>query len=157
VGHINWRDLLDEVLKDVTIVGGTPSLKSMTPTPGGTVLEAEDAVSNSGRRLSQIGGYTGTGYLDFSGASRRSWVEWTLDAPEAGTYVLEIRYALEGQDRHSGRVRVNGEESGDLVLWTTGGKDTWAWDRKPVVLRKGKNTIRLTIETAALVDHVNVL
>ena len=157
VGRVNWRDLLDEVLKDVTIAGGTPSLTSMAPTPGGTILEAEQAVSNSGRRLSQMSGYTGAGYLDFSGASRRNWVEWTFDAPQAGTYVLEIRYALEGHGRHPGRVRLNGEESGDLILWTTGGKDTWAWDRMPVVLRKGKNAIRLTLETAAVVDHLNIL
>ena len=157
VGRVNWRDLLDEVLKDVVIAGGTPRLTSMAPTPGGTIIEAEDAVSNSGRRLSQISGYTGTGYLDYSGASRRNWVEWTFDAPEAGTYVLEIRYALAEAGRHPGRVRINGEEAGDMILWTTGGESTWAWDRKPVVLRKGRNAIRLTIETAATIDHVNVL
>ncbi|UCF16143.1 MAG: hypothetical protein JSW59_01525, partial [Phycisphaerales bacterium] len=157
VGRVNWRDLLNEVLKDVTIAGGTPRLTSMAPTPGGMILEAEDAVSNIGRKLSQVGGYTGSGYVDFSGASLRNWVEWTFDVPQAGTYVLEIRYALEGRDRHPGRVRINGKESGDMVLWTSGGKSTWAWDRKPVVLRKGKNTIRLTIETAALIDHLNVL
>ncbi len=132
-------------------------MTSMAPTPGGTILEAEQAVSNSGRRVSQVSGYTGAGYLDFSGASRRNWVEWTFDAPEAGTYVLEIRYAVEGQGRHPGSVKVNGKDSGGLVLWTTGGKSTWAWDRKPVVLRKGKNAIRLTIETAAIIDHLNVL
>jgi hypothetical protein len=157
VGNANWRDLLDEVLKDVTIVGGTPGLTSMAPTPGGTILEAEDAVSNGGRQLSDVEGHTGRGYRDFSGASRTNWVEWIFDAPKAGTYVLEIRYALEGNGRHPGKVRINGKESGGMILWTTGGKSTWAWDRKPVVLRKGKNAIRLTIETAALIDHVNVL
>ena len=157
VGRVNWRDLFNEVLKDIRIVDGTPNLASMAPTPGGTILEAEDAVSNSGRRLSQISGYTGDGYLDYSGASRRNWVEWTFEAPDAGTYVLEIRYALAGRGRHPGKVRINGKEAGDIILWTTGGKSTWAWDRKPVVLRKGKNAIRLTIETAAIIDHVNVL
>jgi len=157
VGHANWRDLLDEVLKDVIIVGGTPKLTSMAPTPGGMILEAEDAVSNIGRKLSEVGGCTGTGYVDFSGASLRNWIEWTFDVPQAGTYVLEVRYALEGNGRHPGRLRINGKESGGMILWTTGGKNIWAWDRKPVVLRKGKNTVRLTIETAASIDHLNVL
>ncbi|NOR66676.1 MAG: carbohydrate-binding family 6 protein [Woeseiaceae bacterium] len=157
VGRVNWRDLLNEVLKDVTIAGGTPSLRSMSPTPGGTILEAEDAVSNSSRKATKSGGYTGTGYRQFNGATGGGWVAWVFDAPEAGTYVLEIRYALTGQGQYPGNVRVNGKDTGGIILWTTGGESTWAWDRKPVTLRKGKNAIKLTIENTALIDHLNVL
>ena len=129
----------------VVIAGGTPRLTSMAPTPGGTILDAEDAVSNGGRQLSDVEGHTGRGFRGFSGASRTNWVEWTFDAPKAGAYVLEIRYALEGNGRHPGKVRINGKESGGMILWTTGGKSTWAWVRKPVVLREGRNAIRLTM------------
>ena len=157
VGRVNWRNLLNEVLKDVVIAGGRPSLRSMSPTAGGTILEAEDAVSNSSRKATKGGGYTGTGYRQFNGATGGGWVAWVFDAPEAGTYVLEIRYALAGQGQYPGNVRVNGKDEGEIILWTTGGESTWAWDRKPVTLRKGKNAIRLTIENTVLIDHLNVL
>ncbi len=94
-------------------------------------------------------------------------MEWTFDAPQAGTYILEIRYTLE-QGRYPSKMTVNGNRTatgglitgqgvGDIVLWTTGGKSTWAWDRKAVVLRKGTNTIRLTPGGTPLIDHLNVL
>jgi hypothetical protein len=130
VGRCNWRNLLNEVLKDVTIAGGTPHLESMAPTPGGTILKGE---------------------------AGKGQVEWTFDAPKAGTYVLELRYAMEEQGQHPAKMTVNGKDAGDIILWTTGGKSTWAWDRKPVVLKKGKNTVRITPKGTPLIDHLNVL
>ena len=82
---------------------------------------------------------------------------WIFDAPESRTYVLELCYALAGQGQYPGNVRVNDKDLGSIILWTTGGESTWAWDRKPVALRKGKNAIRLTIENTVLIDHLNVL
>jgi hypothetical protein len=130
VGRCNWRNLLNEVLKDVTIAGGTPHLESMAPTLGGTILKGE---------------------------AGKGQVEWTFDAPKAGMYVLELRYAMEEQGQHPAKMTVNGKDAGDIILWTTGGKSTWAWDRKPVVLKKGKNTIRITPKGTPLIDHLNVL
>ena len=91
------------------------------------------------------------------GEARKGWVKWTFDATKAGTYVLELRYAMEGQGQHPAKMTINGKDAGDIILWTTGGKSTWAWDRKPVVLKKGRNTIRLASKGAALIDHLNVL
>jgi len=164
VGYCDWRDLMKEVLNDIKTAGGSVRLSSMPPTSGGTILEAETAISNGPQKAAGISAYTGTGYLDFNSAADGSWVEWTFDAPQAGTYILEIRYALE-QGRYPSKMTVNGnrrslltgEGVGDIVLWTTGGKSTWAWDRKAVVLRKGTNTIRLTPGGTPLIDHLNVL
>ncbi len=156
VGYCDWRGLMKEVLNDIKIAGGDINISSMSPTSGGTLLEAEAAVSNGPRKAAEIGGFTGTGYLDFDGAADDKWVEWTFDAPQAGAYTLEIRYALE-QGWYPAGIIVNGEGAGDIVLWTTGGKSTWAWDRKTVVLRKGKNTIRCVLQAPLLVDHLNVL
>jgi glucuronoarabinoxylan endo-1,4-beta-xylanase len=158
---------MKEVLNDIKTAGGSVRLSSMPPTSGGTILEAEMAVSNGPQKAAGSSAYTGTGYLDFNSAADGSWVEWTFDAPQAGTYILEIRYALE-QGRYPSRMTVNGNRTatgglitgqgvGDIVLWTTGGKSTWAWDRKAVVLRKGTNTIRLTPGGTPLIDHLNVL
>jgi hypothetical protein len=156
VGYCDWRALTKEVLNDIKIAGGTASLPSMSHTPSGTVLEAETTISNGPRIVASSSGFTGTGYLDFSGAADDSWVEWTFDAPQAGTYILEIRYATE-QGQYPSSVTVNGKDVGNIVLWTTGGKSTWAWDRKAVMLGKGTNTIRLTPRGHGLIDHLNVL
>jgi hypothetical protein len=147
---------MEEVLNDIKIAGGDINISSMAPTSGGVVLEAETALFKGPRRASDISGCTGTGYLDFNGAADDSRVEWTFDAPRAGAYILELRYVLE-QGRYPAGIMVNGKTAGDIVLWTTGGKSTWAWDRKTVVLRKGKNTIRLTSGGTPLIDHLNVL
>ena len=46
VGHVDWRDLFNHILNDVTIAGGRPRLPSMSPTEGGSILEAEAADSD---------------------------------------------------------------------------------------------------------------
>ena len=147
---------MKEVLNDIKIAGGSVHLSSMSPTSGGTILEAETAISNGPQKAAGSSAYTGTGYLDFNGAADDSWAEWTFDAPQAVTYILEIRYALE-QGQYPARLKVNGKSVGNIVLWSTGGESTWAWDRKVVVLRKGTNTIRLTPGGTPLIDHLNVL
>ena len=48
-------------------------------------------------------------------------------------------------------------EAGELVLWSTGGPSTWAWDRKTVTLKQGENSVQLRPSSAALIDHLNVL
>jgi hypothetical protein len=156
VGHVNWRNIFQHVLDDVTAVGGIPRLASMAATPGGTILEAEDASSSGSRRATDTSGYTGTGYLDFSGEGARDEVRWTFNAPAAGKYVLEIRYIAE-PGQHPSPLTVNDKSAGDLILWTTGGRTTWAWDRKLVALKKGNNTIDLLPRGAASIDHLNVL
>ena len=45
----------------------------------------------------------------------------------------------------------------DIILWTTGGASTWAWDRKAVTVSEGRNTIRLAPKGTVLIDHLNVL
>ncbi|UCC97027.1 MAG: hypothetical protein JSW66_14420, partial [Phycisphaerales bacterium] len=156
VGYCDWRRLFGEVLNDVTIAAGKARLASIPPTFGGTILEAEAAASQGAKKAGIVGGYTGTGYLDFSAAAQAGWVQWTFDAPKAGTYILEIRYLRE-RGRNRSPLTVNGEDAGDIILWTTGGESTWAWDRKAVTLGEGKNTIRLAPKGTLSVDHLNVL
>jgi len=159
VGYCDWRKLFKEVLNDVKIAGGSPAIShagSMSPTAGGTILEAETAVFKGPRKAINGSGHTGIGFLVFKDAADESWVQWTFDAPKAGTYILEIRYVAK-QGQYPADITVNGKDVGDIVLWTTGGESTWAWDRKPVVLKKGTNNIRLTTEGTLYIDHLNVL
>ena len=145
-----------EVLKDIKTAGGSVKLSSMTATPGGTILEAEAARFTGPKRAVAGGAHALAQCLDFGDAEDGSWVEWEFHASEAGTYILEIRYSAES-GKYPSEIVINGKDAGDIVLWTTGGKSTWAWDRKAVVLKKGKNTIRLTPTSHGYIDHLNVL
>ena len=88
--------------------------------------------------------------------------EWTYEAPEAGLYYLELRYAfgrnLWGKPL-AGLIVNEKAVAKDLILWRTGDQPTWVWDRKAVVLNKGKNTIKIAPDPAymPLIDHLNVI
>ena len=156
VGHVNWRRTFLHVLDDITAAGGVPLLPSMSPTPGGFVLEAETAFFAGAQVATNAAGYTGAGYLEFGPAAQENRVQWTFNAPEAGVFVLEVRYAVE-EGQHPAKMAINGKDAGELVLWTTGGPTTWAWDRKTVTLAKGANTIALAPTNSARIDHLNIL
>ena len=130
-------------------------MPSMAPTPGGTVLEAESANFDGGRPETEANG--GPGYVDFRDAAERNWIEWSFEAPQAGTYLLELRYAAAEPRQYRSRLRVNGADAGSIVLWPTGGESTWAWDRQPVLLDKGAHRIRLEPNGPVLIDHLNVI
>ncbi|MBN2269585.1 MAG: carbohydrate-binding protein [Sedimentisphaerales bacterium] len=156
VGYCDWRKQMTEVLNDIKIAGGSVKLSPMSATPGGTIIEAEDAVFKGPKKKVSSNVGTETGYLDFGDAANGSWVEWKFDAPKSGTYILEISYTAE-PGKYPSDLAVNGKDAGRIVLWTTGGKSTWAWDRKTVTLKKGKNAIRLTPTSRGHIDHINVL
>jgi hypothetical protein len=157
VGYCDWRHLFGHVLDDIELAGGTPRLQSMEATSGGTKLEAESAVATGLVVSSHNKGYTGNGYLGQEQPTRQATVQWTFDAPHAGTYLLELRYAMKGRGQCLCRFTVNETESFDLVCWTTGGSSVWAWDRQSVPLREGPNTIALALKGPLSIDHLNVL
>lgn len=157
-GHSNWRAFMADALLDIEKAGGEPRMASIEPTEGGTILEAEGASVTNGKTSDAASGFTGSGYVEFdqTAGSPRS-IEWTFDAPSAGVYSLEFRYALaEGQ--HPVALSVNGRSLGDVIFWSTSSSATWAWDRKTVNLTKGSNRIKLNATgVPARVDHLNVL
>jgi hypothetical protein len=157
VGYVDWRETMEEVLYDITTVGGKPELSSMRPTAGGIILEAESAITDIGEASGKVADYTGTGYLNFSDRVFGQYVEWKFEAPEGGTYLMEIRYIQNRPAEFPSRLTVNGVDSEEIVFWNTGGSSTWAWDRKPVKLRKGQNSISLFPMGRLLIDHINLL
>lgn len=80
VGHVDWRQTFYSVLYDLTIVGATPAVPAIAPTPGGTILEAEDAVAGDPQQplRTEAAGYTGRGYLEFSHTLDPRRVVWTF-------------------------------------------------------------------------------
>lgn len=158
VGHSDWRSFMKDVLHDIEIAGGTQAqFASLDVTQGGMLLEAEDAVFTNGKAAQETSGYTGSGYVDFDPETESSSITWTCEAPEAGLYTLEFRYALE-DGQYPVSVQVNGNAQGELILWNTSGDSVWAWDRKNVRLEKGKNNIRLSADRPlARLDHLNLI
>jgi hypothetical protein len=157
VGYCDWRKLMADVLADIEKAGGGPSMTSFEPTAGGTILEAESAQFTVGQATASDQGFTGTGYVDFDDATGGGTITWTFDAPAAGAYTLEFRYALPDGERPMD-LSINGQPQGEIVFWTTTGNSTWLWDRKSVELNQGSNTIMLaSTGPTPHIDHLNVL
>ncbi len=156
VGYCDWRALFDEVLHDIKIAGGQPTMPSLAPAARGTRIEAETAASHGAGKATRITGYTGDGYLAFDRNAVGSSVEWSCDVPKTGRYILQLRYALKS-GAEPAALSINGAEPQELVLWNTGGESTWAWDRHPVTLDRGTNTIRLAPHCEVRIDCLNVI
>ncbi|TWU44229.1 Exo-beta-D-glucosaminidase precursor [Novipirellula aureliae] len=158
IGHSDWRSYMKDVLHDIEIAGGTDAqIASLEVTEGGVILEAEDAIFKNGKSANETSGFTGSGYVDFDPETEASTITWRYEAPKAGLYTMEFRYALE-EGQYPVAVSVNEETLGDIVFWCTSGNTTWAWDRKTVQLNKGVNDITLSADRPlARLDHLNLL
>lgn len=88
-------------------------------------------------------GFTGEGYVDTYNKVG-SHIEVQFDSPEAGQFLLGIRYVHGKPDTRSAEVIVNGEVvNASLPFPSTGIWTAWTTKSIPVELKKGKNTIRL--------------
>ena len=155
VGWMDWKELYPDVLHDIELMGAAVQPPSLDPTPGGTLVEAENCAISRGQTQSLINGYTGTGYVQLDDAD--SSLTFVYDAPVAGEYTLEFRYVLENGNSDLD-IQINDDPAGTINFWTTVGPSSWAWDRKTVRLKSGKNRITLRSPgNGSKVDHLNVL
>ncbi len=157
VGHVDWRKTYSYALYDITANGGLPDIRSMEPTPGGTILEAEDAGYKTARIHSDSKGFTGSGYLEGTAGDANQQIEWNYAAPEAGKYYLEFRYTVKREQLFDSPVLINGKPVGNLTFWMTGTPDSWVWDRISVNLIAGKNLIQISPEGFVRLDHLNII
>jgi FlaG/FlaF family flagellin (archaellin) len=89
-------------------------------------------------------GFTGTGFVDAKNEVGSS-IEVTLDAKDAGTHTLSIRYVHVKKDDRSAEIRVNGDIANpSLYFPQTGAWTAWQNVSTPVELKAGKNLIRVT-------------
>ena len=157
VGHSDWRKFMEDALKDIKIAGGTNrQIPSLSVTPGGKILEAEEATTTNGKSAKKITNFTGNGYVEFDPKAKSSSITWSYEAPEDGLYTMEFRYALKS-GQYPVAVSLNGKVHGDIIFWNTSGNSVWAWDRITVALKKGKNNIKLSADRPLpRIDHLNL-
>jgi len=114
------------------------------PPPPGQTLEAEDADFDGADASRSNAGYSGSGYVDFAHASG-DYVEWSVDAAEAGAVGLRFRYANGSTADRPLELRVNGQVvEAELSFVPTGGWSKWQAVTADVTLASGANTVRLT-------------
>jgi glucose/arabinose dehydrogenase/N-acetylneuraminic acid mutarotase len=120
------------------------------------IYQAEDALL-SGVAVVAGNGAEGTGYADYQNATG-DFIEWTVDAPNAGNYELSWRYA-NGQSNRPLSFSINGatiDSSLDFV--GTGSWSTWGFVTQTVALQAGTNKIRLAAigSSGANFDYLTV-
>ncbi|SEN93543.1 CBM35 domain-containing protein [Actinacidiphila rubida] len=93
-------------------------------------------------------GYTGSGFADYQHADG-DYVEWTVQAPAAGTYTLQFRYANASFTDRPLAVSVNGAAATDLSFPSTGWWTTWSVVGTTATLAAGANTVRATATGAS--------
>ncbi|MFI1092569.1 CBM35 domain-containing protein [Streptomyces sp. NPDC020917] len=111
------------------------------------IYQAEDAALSGAVVGTGQSGFTGTGYADYQNADG-DYVEWTVDAPAAGTYTLQFRYANASADRPLA-ISVNGGAPSSLSFPSTGSWTNWSQTGVPVILEAGANTVRATATGAS--------
>ena len=112
-------------------------------------LQAEAATLGGPVVRSNVPGYTGVGFADYQHA-RGDYVEFVYDAPAAGDYALEFRYANGGTAGRPLELSVNGSVSRPAVAFApTGSWSSWRTVGETVALAAGRNTLRLTATGAS--------
>ena len=132
------------------------SYARQTPAPQ-AVYQAEDAILHGPVVATDNPGYTGTGYADYQN-NTGDYVQWTVQAPSAGTYTLLFRYANGGTGPRPLDITLNGGDVGDLAFDVTGSWTDWVLTGLVVTLEAGTNTVRATSigENGANVDYLGV-
>ena len=90
-------------------------------------------------------GAEGIGYVDYQNPSG-DYIEWTVNAPETGSYELSWRYLLGSRNRPL-ELQINGvviDPSLDFPSTGGWGSNFWDFVSQVVELDSGANTIRLT-------------
>ncbi|MEU5644309.1 PQQ-dependent sugar dehydrogenase [Streptomyces milbemycinicus] len=121
--------------------------------------EAESAVITEGAAESNHDGFSGSGFVNFDNKTG-SYVEFTVDAPAAGSATLTLGYANGTDANRPLDIAVNGDQAADdLAFPSTGAWTNWQSVTTTVTLKAGANTIRTTsaaAEGGPNLDYVDV-
>ncbi|MEU9996598.1 cellulase family glycosylhydrolase [Streptomyces sp. NPDC050848] len=121
--------------------------------------EAESATVSQGVVESNHTGFTGSGFVNYNNVNGSS-VQWNVNAAQAGSATLTLRYANGTTTNRPMDIAVNGTVvAAGTSFAGTGAWTTWATTTLTVNLTAGANTVRATATTAnggPNVDHIKV-
>lgn len=121
--------------------------------------EAENAAVSQGIVESNHAGFTGSGFVNYHNTTG-GYVEWTVNAAQAGSASLTLRYANGTTTNRPMDITVNGAVTAAARAFpATGAWNSWSTATVTAGLKAGANTIRATAITAnggPNVDHLAV-
>jgi endoglucanase len=127
-----------------TAVFTIPQSASAAP----VIYQSENATISQGLVESNHAGFTGTGFVNFDNVTG-SYIEYTVNAVQAGTHSLTFRYANGTTANRPVNVTINGNPGvSNLVFPGTGAWTSWQTVTTNVTLAAGDNLIRTTATTA---------
>lgn len=118
------------------------------------IYQSEDADFGSLVVETEYAGYTGSGYVNLAEGPK---IEWKVNAPEAKTYTMIVRYLLPNDfGTKNNNVIVNGTDIGEKTFPTTG---TEFKDKEiQVNLQAGDNTIGITKNWGWIfIDYISIV
>ncbi|MFD8492204.1 PQQ-dependent sugar dehydrogenase [Amycolatopsis sp. NPDC059657] len=140
----HWRALLTCAAAAATAVALAPALPaSAAPVD----YQSESATIGQGVVESNHAGYTGSGFVNFDNVTG-SYVEYSVNAAQAGSYTVTFRYANGTTADRPLAVTVDGGNAGTVSFPGTGAWTTWVTKDLKVNLTAGVNKIRTTATTA---------
>jgi endoglucanase len=123
------------------------------------VHEAESATVSRGAVEANHTGFTGNGFVNYDNV-QGSYVQWTVNATQAGSSALTLRFANGTATNRPMDITVNGAvASSGRAFPGTGAWTNWNTTTLNVNLKAGANTIRATATTSnggPNVDHISL-
>ncbi|UMP00165.1 cellulase family glycosylhydrolase [Amycolatopsis sp. EV170708-02-1] len=138
-----WRAALVAVLAAASV-----PISAQAASAAPVRYESEDATISRGAVESNHTGFTGSGFVNYENVTG-SYVEYTVNAAQAGQHTLTFRYANGTTANRPLDITVNGSIAvDDLGFAGTGAWTTWRTVTTTVNLAAGSNKIRTTAVTA---------
>ncbi|MEU3858689.1 carbohydrate-binding protein [Streptomyces sp. NPDC028722] len=126
------------------LAGTLVALSGTTAQAAMTRYEAESSPAVcTGTVDSDWAGFSGSGFCNGTNASG-AYAQFTVNAADAGTATLGVRFANGTAAARSATVAVNGAAVTTVSFETTGAWNTWATKTLTVPVKAGVNTIRLS-------------
>lgn len=138
------------VTTTTTVTEPAPVTTTTTTAPVVTVERyyAIEADYYDGWEENTNAGFAGEGYFNYNNAVG-SYVEWTVEVPEAGNYQVDFRYANGTDADRVTKLTVNGaKECYYMSFLGTGAWTTWATNSVVLELKAGTNKIKAYATTA---------
>jgi PelA/Pel-15E family pectate lyase len=161
--HKGMTAILATMMTVTPVLGALPTDKAYAETveglDGALTYEAEEGVLQAAIVDSQHAGYTGTGFVDYKPNTPGGTIEWKVQIPAAGEYVLEFRYANGGTENRPAAIKWDGTRIGELAFEPTGEWTNWKKASFKAVLGAGQHVLiaeGIGSSGGANIDHVRI-